>query len=112
MAEMTATSQPPTVYYDNPVGHYDWDLALLETVKPSRVALSSFEVFDVARLANTPLSNPVDKLVVDRGNTFLNKLSETYEIERAFGTDFPIFHDIMYVHPQITIWKQKAPANP
>ena len=112
MAEMTATSQPTTVYYDNPVGHYDWDLALLDTVKPNRVALSSFEVFDVARLANAPLSNPVDKLVVDRGNTFLKKLSETYEIERAFGTDFPIFHDIMYVHPQITIWKQKAPASP
>lgn len=107
---MTAMQEanPPTVYYDNPVGHYDWDTALIDTVKPERISVSSFEFFDILRLKNANLPEGVDKLVVTRGNDFLDKLDKSYTPEIVFGGDYVPVHDIMYIHPNVTIWKRKT----
>lgn len=106
MAEMSAAGMVQYVP-ENPAERFDWDVRLLDDVKPSLVVFSSFDVEPLARLAERSGLAPEVQLQVDRYKTFLAALRRDYALDRTFGGGLPPIHDLEYVRPWIWVWKRK-----
>ncbi len=114
LAEMEAV-KPRVLRYlpGDPADRYDWDVRLLNELKPSYVAFSNFEVAHVARLSET-----VGKYIeVDRFKEFHQQLELDYELEgpASKATSLKdrysaagLVEDMAYVRPLLYIWKRKS----
>lgn len=120
--EMAATSSPRPIQFipDNPDDRHDWDVRLLDEVKPDYVVFSSFEVGPVSRLS----PYPEDYIEVRRFIEFHERLEAEYALvnvpeppvgttlkERYQSANF-LVHDLEYVRPLYWVWKRKSPESP
>lgn len=107
--QMRAALSPKVTRYlpDNLDERFDWDLRLLTEIKPTFVALSSFEYLDLLRLRGaTGLSGEI-QIQVDRCREFEAALREHYEPVQ-FGEPATWVHDMQYVRPMVWVWKRKS----
>jgi hypothetical protein len=93
---------------ENPQERHDWDIRLLEDMRPEYVVFSSFESEDPARLTRIPGLAADVKLQVDRFQTFLARLQTDYRLDKRFGSRTIGVHDLDYVRPTLWVWKRKS----
>lgn len=99
LADIGSVSSPKIL-----VPEKNWDVDWLAREKPQFVALSSFEVDDVERIAKV-LSDPPPE--VADALKVLDYLKQNYVLDREFGQAMTDRHDMMYVCPKVTVWKRK-----
>ncbi len=92
----------------NPNKRVDWDVRLLTEVKPQYVIASSYESYDLSRLAASTGHRPEIQVQVDRFVEFKKKLEELYSNAFFAGPPQPSVHDMDYARPMIWVWKLKA----
>jgi hypothetical protein len=104
-----AASGPPTgVFYVPTEGDpFAFDTRLLTEVQPQYVAISSFEWQDLKRIQHMPNLDPIAKLQVDREREFERVLNERYQLEKVFGANGVVIHDLQYVRPVIYLYRRK-----
>lgn len=113
MRVMQQLTDPGVVRYipaDDAGARFDWDVRLLNEVKPDYVTYSSFEAFDLIRLSKRTDLAEIPKLFVDRFNEFQAELEKNYTPVRSFGDPqaMALAHDLMYIQPYVTVWKRKS----
>ncbi len=91
-----------------PSQRVDWDVRLLTELKPQYVVASSYESYDLSRLAATSGHRPEIQVQVDRFVAFKKKLEELYSNAYFAGPLQPSVHDMDYARPMIWVWKLKA----
>lgn len=110
-AAMMEASAPAVRRYvpENPDDRFDWDVRLLDEIKPQFVLYSSFETEGVVRvMGRSGLSN-IEKLLSDRLLEFRKRLETDYVLSRTFGGTGWGVHDMDYIQPRIDVWKRKTP---
>ncbi len=112
-ARMDATSRPRAVLHmsADPMARVDFDERLLTEDKPEAVVASSFEFGDVARLMNVPGLPAEAQAEVDRARTFFRRLDRDYTLVQVFGFGGPAVHDLMYIRPEVRVWKRKSDST-
>jgi hypothetical protein len=112
-ARMEEAADPRAIRWrpENPDERFDWDVRLLGE-EPDFIAFSSFDSYDLERLKEAPGLDGQTQVQVDRYKAFRAELKESYEIAAAFGQDGPVIHDLMYIRPQVWIWRRKADSSP
>lgn len=116
--EMDASHAPRVVQYvaGSQSDRYDWDVRLLEEIRPDYVVFSNFEVGPVARLSET-----TGKYIqVDRFKEFEAKLTQNYTLVGGPAVDLSLplkgryaaanqlVEDLAYVRPVLWLWKRKG----
>jgi hypothetical protein len=109
LAAMKAQTKPRVERYlpPNPDERGNWDLRLLEEIRPQFVVISSFEERDLARIAKM---NPIPSQYrgeVDNARRFMERLEQDYTLDRQYGMGTGQVEDVEYVQPVLTIWKRK-----
>ena len=89
-----------------------WNIKLLTEVKPDYIAYSSFEYADVSRLQGVPGLPPDVQINVDRAKAFADRLKQDYILDRIFGKQAVMVHDMEYIRPNIWVWKRKSSKTP
>jgi hypothetical protein len=109
IALMSESRNPRVVRYlpQNGEARQDWDLRLFDELKPTHIAVSSFEAGDIVRLSKVKDLAPNIRSQVDAGMAFLTRLQKEYQLEIGVGGDCPSIHDLEYIRPRIEIWKRK-----
>lgn len=109
MQEMSGVG-PPTGVFHRPTGEdaYAFDTRLLSEDRPDYVAISSMEFQDLERLKNMSGLSGIDKLQVDREQDFMRLLNQDYTLDRIFGPNGLVIHDLQYIRPVVYVWKRKA----
>ena len=85
----------------------DWDERLISESKPDYIVYSSFETENLFRISQLANPSPVGKATSARAQVFMERLKREYDVDKVFGSGDGLIHDLMYVQPQITIWKRK-----
>ncbi len=90
-----------------------WDSRLLTDIRPDYVTFSNYETANLERIKAASPSDPTEKLQVDRYTDFAKNLVAGYVLERQFGSTSAQnpgvgIPDMMYVMPEISIWKRKV----
>jgi hypothetical protein len=116
--EMDASHAPRVVQYvaGSQADRYDWDVRLLDELRPDYVVFSNFEVAPVARLSET-----TGKYIqVDRFKEFEAKLTQDYTLvggpavdlslplKRRYSAANQLVEDLAYVRPVLWLWKRKG----
>ncbi|RYG46783.1 phospholipid carrier-dependent glycosyltransferase, partial [bacterium] len=101
-------SVPPAILHMGPEPFFDFDVRLVTEDKPARIAMTSFEYFDLLRLKGYAGPDEVTKLQATRAADFFTALDRDYALEYAWGTDALMIHDLMYVRPEVKVWKRKG----
>lgn len=104
-------SKPVTVLRHvppNPDERFDWDVRLLEAEKPPYVVFSSFETEGLDRLRRQGPGSDLEKLLVERYVTFVERLKRDYTLERTYGGAGWGIHDLEYIRPFLWVWKRKG----
>ncbi|MBV6459593.1 MAG: hypothetical protein HONBIEJF_02742 [Fimbriimonadaceae bacterium] len=107
-------AQPPVLRFlpADPNQRYDWDVRLIDELRPDRIAFSTFESDDLARISQLNGLPGEYQVQVDRYLAFWKRLQAEYDLEITFGGGSQV-HDMMYIRPKIWIWKLKTTsANP
>lgn len=94
---------------ENPDDRFDWDLRLLEEIRPQFVLFSSFETEGLTRLLSLTGLTELERLLTDRLKAFRTKLEADYVPSQAFGGTGWGIHDMDYIQPRIEIWKRRTP---
>ncbi|RYG39251.1 phospholipid carrier-dependent glycosyltransferase [bacterium] len=102
------SSVPPAVLHQGPESFSDFDIRLITEDKPPRIAMTSFEYFDLLRLKGYDGPNEVTKIQAREADEFFTALRKDYDPEFVWGTDYIPIHDLMYVRPQVQVWKRKG----
>ncbi len=113
-AWMDAAARPMVVRYipQAPEARIDWDKRLLTELKPDIVVFSSFEIGDLNRLKKLPSPPSEFKIQLGRAEEFMDTLQTGYEIWKVRGTDGAVLpHDMMYIRPEIQVWKRKTSST-
>lgn len=88
-----------------------WDVRLLTELKPDLIMFSSFESVDLARLSQRKDLKPDVQIQVDRYKAFLQQLDNDYVLDRSYISTVDVQslpHDMLYVRPNVYIWKRKT----
>lgn len=101
-----ASSSPRVLRFvpSNPDERLDWDVRLLTDLKPEYVEFGSFEREGYERLVKVPTDSPEKT----RYSAFALVLQRDYALEIVFGGGLPDVHDLLYIRPEIQIWKRKS----
>lgn len=102
----TVMSVPP-----DPAQRFAWDVRLLTDLQPDYVVYSTFESDDVERMERAPNLEPKYQVHVDRAKAFREELTRSYEHLNSFGIQGPRIHDLMYVRPEIIVWKRRPDST-
>lgn len=94
---------------ENPDDRFDWDVRLLEEIRPQFVLFSSFETEGLTRLLSLTGLSELERLLTDRLKAFRTKLEADYVPSQAFGGTGWGIHDMDYIQPRIEIWKRRTP---
>lgn len=86
----------------------DWDQRLLTDSKPDFVVYSSFENEGLDRITRLEKPSPEGRAAVERAQSFMKRLNADYSLDRVFGPEMPMIHDMMYVQPTLWVWKRKV----
>jgi len=94
---MARAERPRVLRYlpADPRERKDWDIRLLEELRPDAVVFSSFEAFDAFRLRQPDAMR------------FYDRLQRDYRLERMFGGPASRVHDLAYVRPEVFVWLRK-----
>lgn len=118
LGEMDASHAPRVVQYvaGSQADRYDWDVRLLDELRPDYVVFSNFEVGPVARLSET-----TGKYIqVDRFKEFESRLTQDYALvggpavdlslplKRRYSAANHLVEDLAYVRPVLWLWKRKG----
>lgn len=88
-------------------GRINWDVRLIDEVQPDFIVFSSFEADDLARIAADPAARPQFEAAVKDMERFRDRLQQDYEVWQRIGTGGPRIHDLMYIRPEVWIWRKK-----
>ncbi len=122
---MASATDPSVLRYLPPeIGErFDFDVRLLDELKPEAVVFSSFEMEGVQRMLESGKVPEEFKLQVDRYREFIDKLRQDYAITAVTGADmvprgeagvepaihpYQKVHDLMYVRPILYLWERKT----
>ncbi|CAN5414757.1 hypothetical protein BH11ARM2_BH11ARM2_15230 [soil metagenome] len=109
--EERQASVPPVVLHEGPEGFFYFDKRLLTEDRPPRITMTSLEYFDFIRLKGY---NGDDQVIRDQSKNatdFFAELDKDYVKDQSWGDDYfyvPV-QDLMYIRPQVVVWKRKAP---
>jgi hypothetical protein len=107
-AAMREATNPSVVrYIAADGGRINWDVRLIDEVQPDFIAFSSFESDDLARIAADPAARPQFEAAVKDMERFRDRLQQDYEVWQRVGTGGPRIHDLMYIRPEVWIWRKK-----
>jgi hypothetical protein len=107
---MDAATGPRVVRYVPVEGErIDFDKRLLTELAPDYVVFSSFEIGDINRLRKLP--SPPKEFVtqIGRAEEFMDTLQTEYDfwkVQPEGWSQLP--HDLMYIRPEIQVWKRKT----
>lgn len=118
MEKMQNSSNPPTIVHVTGDQVLQWDPALLTVDKPDYIVFSSFESDDLKRMVRIGRTGED----IDRYKAFFEELGRSYEVSPVaeFGTDTSTgqsfdnltrAHDMMYIRPEVWIWKRKTDSG-
>ncbi|MCH8979197.1 MAG: glycosyltransferase family 39 protein [Armatimonadetes bacterium] len=113
-AKMKEASDPAVVRYipRNPDERFDWDKRLVTELRPDYIVFSSFEWRDVARIRMIPSPPDEYKIQIGRAEEFMDALKTHYTQWKVHGLDGLILpHDLMYVRPEIEVWKRNPDST-
>lgn len=109
---------------ENPDERVDWDIRLLEELKPEGVVFSSFELEGYNRLAAAKEVPEEFKDSVERFKSFVKLLEQDYEIRTIVGGGaasgvqgtvgmhpYQTVHDMMYIRPILYLWIRKQDSE-
>lgn len=95
----------------NPDERFTFDTRLITDLAPEFISISSFEWDDYQRVAQAVPENDQMRLFGDRFRAFEKLLRERYEPAMLFGQGGSRAHDLMYIRPEINLWRKKT-ASP
>jgi hypothetical protein len=109
-----AASDPQVLQFvpADPKTRMKWDERLLTEFRPDLVVFTSFESEGYDRLALLAEQNP-DRVPeayreeVARYVAFTKRLTELYNLEIRYAQDRPAVHDLMYIRPEVWVWRRK-----
>lgn len=93
---------------EGPDTRLNWDVRLLNEMKPDFVTMSSFEYDDLDRLDRMKDVDEEFAGELARFREFRSVLHRDYEMFKGDGSDGPRIHDLMYIRPRVAIWKRKT----
>jgi hypothetical protein len=105
-----AATQPSVLQFvpENPNERSAWDSRLLSQLKPTYVAYSDLESFDLERLHGTKVELPEDQTQTSaQFETFMSELKAEYEQWKTIGPNSPLVEDLRYICPTVYLWKRK-----
>ncbi|MCH7944667.1 MAG: glycosyltransferase family 39 protein [Armatimonadetes bacterium] len=113
-AKMREASDPTVVRYvpQNPDDRFDLDKRLLTELRPEYIVFSSFEWRDVDRIRMIPSPPDEYKIQIERAEEFMDALKTHYtqwKVHAREGLILP--HDLMYVRPEIEVWKRNPDST-
>jgi hypothetical protein len=110
MEWMRAAKKPRVLRYMPESGtKTDFDKRLLTELKPDYVVVSSFEIGDLNRLNQLPSPPSEFSAQLRQAEEFMDTLSTEYELWKVRGLDGAILpHDMMYIRPEVQVWKRKT----
>ncbi|MBL8059949.1 MAG: glycosyltransferase family 39 protein [Chthonomonas sp.] len=90
----------------NPDERVDWDVRLIDELKPDSIVFSSFEQEGYERM---PDGSPEKQ----RYTEFWIALNRDYAYLdlSLLGSGLPEVHDLMYIRPKVQIWKRKSTSS-
>ena len=113
-AEMREASDPAVVRYvpQNPDERFDWDKRLLTELQPEYIVFSSFEKRDVDRIGSLPSPPDEYKIQIERAEEFMDILETRYTRWKVHGWDGGFLpHDLMYIRPEMQVWKRNPDST-
>ncbi len=113
-AKMREASDPAVVRYvpENPDERFDLDKRLITELRPKYIVFSSFEWRDIDRLRSLPSPPDEYKIQIGRAEEFMDVLKTRYTLWKVHGLDGIILpHDLMYVRPEIEVWKRNPDST-
>jgi hypothetical protein len=111
---MARARNPRVVRYlpDNVAERFDWDVRLLTELGPDYVVFSSFEIGDLNRINQLPSPPSEYKTQLGRAEEFMDTLQTLYERVKVRGREGGILpHDLMYIRPEVQVWKRKSDSS-
>jgi hypothetical protein len=110
LAAMQAVTDPRIVQDlpPEPAQRKNWDITLLDKIRPRFVVYSSFEWNDVARIRAAKVDPGNADAEWNRAAAFMERLRADYEPAILYGYGGPTAHDLMYVQPTVWIWRRKG----
>lgn len=108
---MDGATNPSVVRFlpSPPEQRIDFDKRLLTELRPDYVVFSSFEIGDLNRLNKLPSPPKEYETQLGRAEEFMDTLQTGYEIWKVHGSDGGALpHDLMYIRPEIQVWKRKT----
>lgn len=107
---MDAATGPRVLRYVPVEGErIDFDKRLLTDLSPDYVVFSSFEIGDINRLRKLP--SPPKEFVtqIGRAEEFMDTLQTGYDLWKVRPEGWSnLPHDLMYIRPEIQVWKRKT----
>lgn len=91
---------------EDPNARSDWDVRLLEELKPDAVVFSSFESDDFDRML--ALKKPPAEFAAQLAAyvQFRDRLHKDYRLAKVLGARGSSIHDMMYIQPRVWIWRR------
>lgn len=93
-----------------------WDPRLITELEPEWIAVTAFEIEGLDRLSR--MSNPPEEYreVTERFIAFRDLLEARYEVPESARSNYlieagPSIHDLMYIRPQVWLWKKKGTST-
>ena len=109
-----AATAPRVLQYvpSNPDQRMKWDERLLTELRPDLVVFTSFETEGYDRLALLAEQNPervpeAYRSEMERYRAFTKRLTDLYNLEIRYAQDRPAIHDLMYIRPEVWVWRRK-----
>ena len=120
MSLMKPAAVPHPIYFYNPIPPdlggawsppaelHDFDIRLLSDYKPTYVAITSLEAEAAERLSHIQGLSGEEKAAADQYVEFTDQLKKDYDLVKQFGSPAPTVEDMLYVQPQVFVWKRKT----
>jgi hypothetical protein len=90
------------------LSYHDFDVRLLTDLRPDFVTMTTLEGEAVERLSKIKGLTGEEDAAVKQYLEFVTVINRDYELVHTFGAIAPSVEDMLYVQPQVLVWKRKA----
>jgi hypothetical protein len=91
-----------------PRQYHDFDVKLLTDLKPDFVTMTTLEADAVERLSKIKGLTGEEDAAVKQYLEFVAVINRDYQLVHTFGATAPSVEDMLYVQPQVLVWKRTA----